>query len=129
MQGVFVLRTPASQAYLTGAETRDRVHKLLTDAQKQCGAACERVTIFENLQSFALDATREVVQAVLASPAIDSAMANVQPESLQIEPIRPKPSKSTPRRGTAKTTSPQATRKTSKPLSRRSSKKPPSSGR
>lgn len=89
VQGVFVLRTPPSQAYLTAAETRDRVHELLTAAQKRCGFDCEQVTIFENLQSFALQAPREVLQAVLASPQIASAMANAQPESLQIEPIRP----------------------------------------
>ena len=89
MQGVFVLRTPPSQPYLTAAETRDRVQALLTAAQKRCGFDCEQVTIFENLQSFALQAPREVLQAVLASPQIASAMANAQPESLQIEPIRP----------------------------------------
>jgi hypothetical protein len=89
VQGVFVLRTPPSQPYLTAAETKDRVHAVLAAAQKQCGADCERVTIFENLQSFALQAPREMVQAVLSSPAIASAMANTQPESLQIEPIRP----------------------------------------
>jgi len=89
VQGVFVLRTPPKQPYLTAAETRDQVHALLTAAQKHCGFDCEQVTIFENLQSFALQAPREMVQAVLASPQIASAMANAQPESLQIDPIRP----------------------------------------
>ena len=128
VQGVFVLQTPPTQSYLTAAETRARVQEVLSAAQKECGQRCLRVTVFENLQSFALQAPREVVEAVLQSPAINSAMANVQRESMQIEPIRPTPPESGPSPGTTKSTSPKRRRTTTKPPSRRVPKKPPQSG-
>ena len=91
VEGVFMLRNLSSQPCPDASETRDQVQRLLSSARRRCGARDDRLTIFENLQSFALRAPRELVQAVLESPDIASAMANQQPESLLIEPICPAP--------------------------------------
>ena len=99
VEGVFMLRTPSSQACPDASETQDQVQRLLSSARRRSGARDDRLTIFENLQSFALRAPRELVQAVLESPDIASAMANQQPESLLIEPTCPAPPARRPTRG------------------------------
>ncbi|MFM8219285.1 MAG: hypothetical protein ACKOJF_10185, partial [Planctomycetaceae bacterium] len=91
--------------------------------RQRTGAADDRLTVFENLQSFALRAPRELLEAVLACPEIASAMANQQPESLLIEPVPAStPSRRTRHSSPAAQDRPPANRTTQ----RRSKKSPPS---
>jgi len=119
--GVFVLRTPPARKFLTAAETRTQVQQLLTTAREQSQTREDRLTLFENLQSFALQAPRELLQTVVDSPLIASAMANQQPEGLLMEPIRPTQPSS---RGTSRGATTVGQRPTKRPgkTSRRSRK-------
>ncbi|MFM7162374.1 MAG: hypothetical protein ACKO3P_18620, partial [Planctomycetaceae bacterium] len=59
VEGVFMLRSPSSHEFLNASDTRAEVERLLTSARQRTGAADDRLTVFENLQSFALRAPRE----------------------------------------------------------------------
>lgn len=119
LQAVYTLRTPAGKKFLEADETRTLVERLLKSAQKQCGVAPAQVNVFANLQSFALSAPRELIETLSHTEAIASATANVQSESMLIEPVRP----ARGRKKDAKSESPSRPRPRKTPRSR-SRKKP-----
>jgi hypothetical protein len=78
-----------AKKFLDAAETRSLVEKVLKSAQKKCGAEAAQLNVFANLQSFALSAPKELIEAVSRAAEIASATANERPESLLIEPVDP----------------------------------------
>ncbi|MFM8286516.1 MAG: hypothetical protein ACKOGA_07285, partial [Planctomycetaceae bacterium] len=107
---------------------RSHVERLLASARKRSGTCDSQLTIFENLQSFALRAPREFVEAVLESPRIASAMANQQPENMLIEPTSPTlPAGNTLASGRSQGNAPRAeeTRRSARTATRRPRRTPP----
>ncbi|MFM8218588.1 MAG: hypothetical protein ACKOJF_06650, partial [Planctomycetaceae bacterium] len=108
--------------------TRSHVERLLASARKRSGTCDNQLTLFDNLQSFALRAPREFVEAVLESPRIASAMANQQPENMLIEPTSPTlPAGNTLAIGRSQGNAPRAeeTRRSARTATRRPRRTPP----
>ena len=90
VQAVFTLKTPAGESYRSAASTRDAVKKLIEEASATTSAQPERVTVFANVQSFAVSAPSALVRSLAHHSDIASATANVQDEDLLIRPLKGK---------------------------------------
>jgi hypothetical protein len=87
MEAVFTLRAPAKASSLTPAATRAMIEQLLKRAEKATGARASRLTVFENIQSFALSAPAALIKALTGFKEIASAAANQQEQDLMIRPV------------------------------------------
>src|SRR5207237_2191601 len=87
MEAVFTLRTPAKASSLTPAATRATIERLLKRAEKATGAKASRLTVFENIQSFALRAPAALIKALTGFKEVASAAANHQEQDLMIRPV------------------------------------------
>jgi hypothetical protein len=88
VQAVFTLRTPAGSAVRSSASTQAVVDDVIAKATKATKTPPKRVTVFPNVQSFAVAGSPELVRAVMAHDDVGSAMANVQKEDLLIRPVK-----------------------------------------
>jgi hypothetical protein len=76
VSAVFTLRTPPGKPYLPADETRQTVEQIL---QEQTNI--DRVKVFANTQSFALDAPAAIIEKLTKHPAVAAAIADQQPIS------------------------------------------------
>jgi hypothetical protein len=87
IEAVFTLRTPAGASQLTPAATRHTVEQLLKRAEKATGAKTSRLTVFENIQSFAVSAPAALIKGLTDAREVASATANQQEQDLMIRPV------------------------------------------
>ena len=83
----FTLRSPTIDESLSPAQTNKIVRKILERIERQTHCKPKDVSVFPNIQSFAIDAPPSFVERLLRQPEIDSAMANEQAEDLLIVPV------------------------------------------
>ena len=89
VQAVFTLRAGASKA--AGADaTRKAVDKVVAKASSAAKSAPHRVSVFPNIDSFAVSGTADLVRCLIDDPDVASAMANVQSEDVLIRPVKSK---------------------------------------
>lgn len=91
IEAVFTLRTPDPSAVLDTKDVHRAVDRIVKSAQDACGLRVKDLNVMPRVQAFALSAPAGVVEAILDSADIASAMANAQPEDLAIHPV-PRPS-------------------------------------
>src|SRR5579871_3440652 len=82
----FTLRNSA-RGLRSPQETQRVVQRILERCQAQTKVRPKGFNVFENLQSFAVDAAPDFVQALLNEPEIESATANEQSDDLLIRPV------------------------------------------
>jgi len=87
MDAVFTLRPSAKGSGLTPAATRATVERLLLRAHKLTGATAIQVTVFDNIQSFAVSAPAILIKSLIGFKEIASAMSNQQQQDLLIRPV------------------------------------------
>jgi len=88
IQAVFTLRTPTGESYRGSASTRAAVDDLIKKATAATKGAPQHVSVFPNLQSFAVAGAPALVREILKHDDVASAMANVQKEDLLIRPVQ-----------------------------------------
>ena len=103
VQAVFTLKTPAGEPYRSAASTKECVSKMIDAAATTAKGAPERLNVFPNLQSFTVAGKPSLVRSLMSNDQVASAMANQQPEDLQIRPARKKEVTLRPPRPRAKT--------------------------
>jgi hypothetical protein len=97
IEAVFTLRAPAGDGLVESDQVRQTVDRIVKSAQSASGQEVRDLHVLPMAQSFALAAPAGVVQAILESTEIASAMANVQQEELAIKPVTRSPRKPAPR--------------------------------
>ena len=85
---VFTLKTPEGERYLKAASAKDVMSKIVEDASADVHAQPQRVTLFPNVQSFAVSGPPALVRKLVEHADIASAMANAQDEDLLIRPVK-----------------------------------------
>lgn len=109
----------------TAERTEEITKQLLARVKKQIGVGANQYNVFRNLGSFVVSAPPNFIRELISQPEVAAVVANQQPGSAYIEPIKKAPvnnlasPKSTSRRkGTkapakkpSKKTAPKATRK------------------
>jgi hypothetical protein len=83
----FTLRSRTLNASLSPAQTNAIVRKILDRITRQTHCKPKNVSVFPNIQSFAVDAAPIFVEKLLRQPEIVSAVANEQTEDLLIRPV------------------------------------------
>jgi hypothetical protein len=86
---VFTLKTPEGERYLEAASAKDVMSKIVEDAAADAQAQPQRLTLFPNVQSFAVSGPPALVRKLVEHADVASAMANVQDEDLLIRPVKP----------------------------------------
>jgi len=88
---VFTLRSPGLGTFLSPEETASMARKVLDEATHSSGSKPQAVQVFANLQSFAVQGSSALVNAIIARPEIETAMANEQSEAMLIKPVARRP--------------------------------------
>jgi hypothetical protein len=88
VQAVFTLKTPAGEPYRSATSARDTMGKIVKEASAGANAQPHRVTMFPNVQSFAVSGPPALVRRLAEHGDIASAMANVQGEDMLIRPVK-----------------------------------------
>ncbi len=87
VQATFTLTTPRGAPYRGAASTQAAVKAVVGQAAAKAGDAPYRVSVFPNVQSFAVSGSAALVREVVKHGEVASAMANVQKEDLLIRPV------------------------------------------
>ena len=90
VQATFTLSTPPGDPYREAASTQAAVKAVVEKAAAKAGNAPYRVSVFPNIQSFAVSGPAAFVREVMKHDDVVSATANVQKEDMLIRPV-PKP--------------------------------------
>ena len=80
-----------SQIVPSADRTVEITDDLLGRAEQQSGKKASRYNVFRNLGSFVVSAAPTFIEHLAEQPEVDSVIANNQPESALIAPIRSKP--------------------------------------
>jgi hypothetical protein len=86
VQATFTLTTPAGEPYRDKESTQAAVKAVIDKATTAAAAAPGRVSVFPNVQSFAVAGSPAFVREVIKHEDIASAMSNVQKKDLFIRP-------------------------------------------
>ena len=86
VQATFTLTTPAGEKYRDAASTQAAVKAVIDKASATAAASPGHVSVFPNVQSFALSGSPALVREVIKHQEIASAMSNVQKGDLFIRP-------------------------------------------
>ena len=92
LSATFTLRSPSAARVLSPAETKSAVEEIMGRARRATGDRERGVTVFANIQSFAVDAPAPFIKTILGQPEIETASANYQSEDLTIPPVHVTPS-------------------------------------
>lgn len=84
---VFTLKTPPGEPYLSATSARDAMGKIVEEASAEANVRPHRVTLFPNVQSFAVSGPPALVRRLVEHADIASAMANARDEDLLIRPV------------------------------------------
>jgi len=84
---VFTLRSPDVGMFLSPEETLSLARHVIDEAAHSSGSAPHSVQVFPNLQSFAVQGSSALVNAIIARPEIETATANEQPDDVLIKPV------------------------------------------
>ena len=87
VQATFTLTTPPGDSYRDAASTRAAVKAVVGKAAAKAGQAPYHVSVFANVQSFAVAGPPALVRQVMKHGEVASAMANVQKEDMLIRPV------------------------------------------
>ncbi len=90
IEAVFALKKSKIGAS-TPTQIGKLVEQLVARAAKASGGTFEALNVFKNLGRFVVKADSEFILALLADPAIDSALANRRSEELLIRPKKKRP--------------------------------------
>lgn len=88
VQAVFTLKTPAGESYRSATSAREAMGKIVEEASAGANVHPDRVTLFPNVQSFAVSGPPALVRRLAAHADIAAAMANAQDEDLLIRPVK-----------------------------------------
>jgi hypothetical protein len=91
VEAVFTLKTPEGQPYLSGAAAREAVDRIVAAAAADTKVRPTRLTVFPNVQSFALSGPPALVRRVAQHDDVASATANHQDEDMLIRPVESRP--------------------------------------
>ena len=91
LSATFTLRSPSAERPLSPEETKSAVEQIMNRARQATGDRERGVTVFANIQSFAVDAPAPFIKTILGEPEIESASANNQSEDLTIPPVEVTP--------------------------------------
>lgn len=97
-------------------------NRLLERVQKESGEAPSRYNVFRNLGSFVVSAHPSFIEHLIEQPEVRSIMANQQPGSALIQPIRNAPGHNVQKRTTKATPKKKQSRVASKRSARKSAK-------
>lgn len=89
VQAVFTLKTPAGESYRSAESAQETMRKIVDEASTHTQTQPSRVTLFPNVQSFAIAGPQALVRRVAEHAEIASAMANRQEQDLLIRPVKP----------------------------------------
>ncbi len=89
VSAVFTLRS-ATGRVLPPEKVEALVRNVVDAATQKSSQSLSQITIFKNLQSFAIQAPAAFVRSVLTHPAVSTATANVRDEELLIRPVQKK---------------------------------------
>jgi hypothetical protein len=92
VQAVLKLR-PLQETQLVASpeHTTKLANQVIKRVSDKLGQQANRMTLFRNLGSFAIDAPPRFLRELLNQPEIAAASANRQPDSAYIAPINPRP--------------------------------------
>ena len=92
VQAVLKLRPPqATQLVASPEHTTELANQVVKRVSDKLGQQANRMTLFRNLGSFAIDAPPKFLRELLDQPEIAAASANRQPDSAYIAPMNPRP--------------------------------------
>jgi hypothetical protein len=84
---VFTLKSPAGEPVVSPASAREAMEKIVREAADVAQAQPARVTMFPNVQSFAVYGPPALVRSVARHANVASAIANKQNEDMLIRPV------------------------------------------
>lgn len=87
---VFTLKTPPGEAYRAAPSARQAMEKIVDDVAAEANVQPARVTMFPNVQSFAVYGPPALVRKLAAHPEVASAIANKQDQDMLIRPVERK---------------------------------------
>jgi hypothetical protein len=85
---VGLLPDDPTNVVLSPERTEELAQKVLDRVKKHVGSKEKRYHVFKNLGSFVIDADPRFLRELISQPEVASAMANRQPESMLIAPIK-----------------------------------------
>jgi ABC-type dipeptide/oligopeptide/nickel transport system permease component len=88
VEAVFALRPPdPPQKYLKPEQTQSMVQNLLARVEQETAEAPQDINVFKYLGSFLVVASANFVRKMLEQDEIASAMANRQPDSMELSAL------------------------------------------
>jgi hypothetical protein len=81
------LKSPAGEPVVSPASAREAMEKIVREAADVAQAQPARVTMFPNVQSFAVYGPPALVRSVARHANVASAIANKQNEDMLIRPV------------------------------------------
>jgi hypothetical protein len=93
VEAVFTLKTPAGESYRSATSAREAMTRMVEKASADAKVQPYRLTLFPNVQSFAVSGPPALVRKLAENAQVASAMANRQDEDLLIRPVKPGPKK------------------------------------
>jgi len=103
VEAVVRLKPDNPSEIVPGPERSETITKdLLARVKKQSGTSASRYNVFKNLGSFVVSAPAAFVQELMVQPEVAAIVANQQPGSALIPPVKKAPVRDlTPRKGGA----------------------------
>src|SRR5262249_55650616 len=87
----FSLRRAPGQGFLPADDVEETVHRVLRRVEQEVGTPPEQVCVQKNTGYFSVSAPPKFLRKLMEQEEIATATANVQPESLLIEPVSSEP--------------------------------------
>ena len=93
VEAVVLLRSPADGSVPAPAQSKAMAASVLSRAAEQTGISPDASTVFENMHSFSVRASRSFVTALARADDVAQVLPNATPGSALIEPVKEAPVK------------------------------------
>lgn len=81
------LQTPLGKRDLSPTDVGELAHRIVARAEEATGDRAKAVQVYENLNTFSLDATPRLIRNLAMQPEVASLGAALRKESMAIEPV------------------------------------------
>jgi hypothetical protein len=91
VEAVIQLKPGNSQVVPTPEQTEQTTKQILERTKERCGHSPDRYNVFRNLGSFVVSAKPAFIQELISQPEVQAVVANQQPGSALIPPVKKRP--------------------------------------
>jgi hypothetical protein len=93
IEAVVLLQPPADGSLPDPAQSKAMAKVVLSNVEKQTGLSPDASTVFENMHSFSVRASKQFMDALARADGVAQMLPNAMPGSGMIEPVKKTPVK------------------------------------